>query len=91
MTANKYVAEFGDCNAIRDALLAKPEKKRGKREQVYLDQQERLILAKSLKSMDIIPDIPQPRIKHNVTEAELRKFFVSFGFMSIMKDTWRLV
>ena len=90
-TANQYVAKFGDCDAIRDAILAKPEKNRGKREQVYLEQQERLALAKSLKRMDIIDDIPQPRLRQALAEKELKRFILSFGFMSIMKDTWRLV
>lgn len=90
-TANQYVSEFGDCDAIRAAILAKPEKKRGKREQTYLDQQERLLLAKSLKRMDIIPDIPMPRVRQALTEAELKRFFIKFGFMSIKKDIWRLI
>ena len=90
-TSNDYVSKYGGCDAIRDAILAKPENKRGKREQVYLDQQERLKLAKSLKRMDIVPDVPRPRIRHATDEQALRKFFVSFGFMSLMKDAWRFV
>jgi DNA polymerase-1 len=88
-TANQYVAEYGDCDAIRDAILAK--KKIGKREQTYLDQHERLMLAKSLKRMDIIPDVPRPRIRHGRDEKALKKFFIEYGFMSLMKDAWRLV
>jgi 5'-3' exonuclease len=88
-TANQYVAEYGDCDAIRDAILAK--KKIGKREQTYLDQHERLVLAKSLKRMDIIPNVPRPRFMAPLTEKELRNYFLKFGFASILKDTWRLI
>lgn len=90
-TANQYVAQFGDCDAIREAILEKPEKKRGKREKVYLEQFERLMLAKSLKRMDIVPEVPRPRIRKELSEKELKQFFVEYGFMSLMKDAWRLV
>jgi DNA polymerase-1 len=90
-TANQYVSQYGGCDAILEALLAKPENKRGKREQTYIDQFERLMLAKSLKGMDIIPDIPMPRIKKSLKEEDLKKFFMRFGFMSIKKDIWRLI
>lgn len=89
VTANRYVTEFGDIDAIREALLAK--KKRGKREDTYLEQWERLNLAKSLKRMDIIPDLPRPRVLRGVDEASLREYFVSFGFASLLREASRLV
>lgn len=90
-TANQYVTEYGDCDAILEALQSKPEKKRGKREQTYIDQYDRLMLAKSLKRMDIIPEVPMPRIRHTIDENDLKRFFMKFGFISIKKDIWRLV
>ena len=76
---------------IRAAIEAKPEKKRGKRETAYLEQWERLMLAKSLKSMDVIPDIPMPRMVRPLTEAALREYFVEFGFASILREVPRLI
>jgi 5'-3' exonuclease len=90
-TANQYVTEYGDCDAILAALLAKPEGKRGKKEQTYIDQFDRLRLAKSLKRMDVIQDIPMPRIRRQLNEKDLKRFFLKFGFMSIKKDIWRLI
>lgn len=89
VTACKYVTEYGDIDAIREAILAK--KKRGKKEEVYLEQEERLRLAKSLKRMDIIDDLPMPRIKRKVTKEEVDAVFLEFGFASLLKESWRFV
>ena len=88
-TACKYVAEFGDIDAIRAAIEGK--KKLGKREQTFLDQQPRLKLAKSLKRMDMIPDLPRPRILANFAEADVKRMFLEWGFASLLKDARRFV
>jgi len=90
-TANQYVTEYGDCDAILKALMDKPSGKLGKREQTYIDQFERLMLAKSLKRMDIINGVPIPRLLRQLDTSELKKFFMEFGFLSLAKDTWRLL
>lgn len=87
--ACRYVSQYGDIDAIIEALQSK--KKRGKREDTFLDQEERLRLAKSLKRMDEIPQLPKPRIMHQVTEKDVKQMFIEWGFASLLKDAWRFV
>ena len=87
VNACKYVCEFGDIDAIREALLEK--KKRGKREDTYIAQEERLRLAKSLKRMDVIPDLSMPRVLRNIEKADVEKMFLEYGFASLLKESWR--
>lgn len=87
VNACKYVAQYGDIDAILDALRAKS--KRGKREDTFLEQEEKLRLAKSLKRMDEIPDLPKPRVLHSVTEEDVKTMFLQWGFSSLLKDAWR--
>ena len=89
VTACKYVREYGNIDAILAAIQSK--KKKGKREQVYIEQIPRLRLAKSLKQMDIIPNLPKPRVLRNTTEESMRKFFLDWGFASLLKEAARLV
>ena len=89
VNANKYVSEHGDIDAILEFLRNKPEKKRGKRENDFIEQEERLRLAKSLKTMDIIEDLPMPHVKYKSYEKEIKNMFIEFGFASIMKEAWR--
>ncbi len=88
-TACTYVRKHGDIDAIRVVLEAK--KKRGKKEQMYMDQSARLQLTKSLKQMDIIPNLPKPRIVRQVSEQALKQFFIDWGFISLLKEVRRLV
>jgi DNA polymerase-1 len=88
-TANDYVIKYGDCDNIFSAISEK--EKRGKKEETFLSQFDRLMLAKSLKRMDVIEKFPMPRFIMKPEEKELKKFFLEFGFMSIAKDAWRLV
>lgn len=89
VNASKYVCEYGDIDAILAAL--KEKKKRGKREEVFLQQEERLRLAKSLKQMDVIDELPMPRIKTKLNEEVIKKMFLQFGFASILKEAWRFL
>jgi len=88
-TAYAYVREHGNVDAIIAALQEK--KKRGKREETFLEQIPRLRLAKSLKQMDIIPNVPKPRVLRHTSEEELKQFFIDWGFVSLMKEAVRLV
>jgi DNA polymerase-1 len=87
--ANRYVAEHGNIDSILKFL--KDKEKRGKREDVFIEQEERLRLAKSLKRMDIVPDLPMPRIKRALNEKDVRSMLIEYGFASIMKESWRLI
>jgi len=89
VNACKYVCQFGDIDAILEVLREK--KKRGKREEVFLEQEERLRLAKSLKRMDIIPDLPMPRVKHVANKKDIEKMFIEYGFASLLKEIWRFL
>lgn len=88
-TACQYVREHGDIDAIITVLEAK--KKRGKKEQTFIDQLIRLRLAKSLKQMDMMPNLPKPRALRHNSEESLKQFFIDWGFVSLLKDAWRLV
>jgi DNA polymerase-1 len=88
-TAMKYISEYGDIDAILENL-----KKKGnlsKKEEVFLQQEKRLRLAKSLKRMDVIPDLPMPRIKRNIPIEEVKKIFIEWGFSSLLKDAYRFI
>ena len=87
-TACQYVMEHGDIDAIIAFIESKP--KRGKKEQVLLDQIPRLRLAKSLKQMDILPEVPKPRCPPKDVDA-LKAFFLEWGFASLLKEAARLV
>jgi DNA polymerase-1 len=88
-TSHEYVRKYGTVENIIDAIKAK--EKRSKKEQVLLENIPRLMLAKSLKRMDYIPNIPKPRVLRNYDQKELEKYFLSFGFASLLRDAWRLV
>ena len=91
VTSRKYVQQYGDVEAIVDAIKAKS--KPTKREQSLLDSLPRVWLAKSIKQMDRVPSaqLPKTRICHATNEAELRQYFLDFGFASLLHDTRRLV
>ena len=89
-TACKYVEEFGSIDNIIKALEAKPASKRGKKEQVFLDQIPRLRLARSLKQMDILPSVPKPKCLPKDSK-KLKQFFLDWNFASLLKEVPRLV
>lgn len=89
--ASKYIREYGDCDKVIAALQAKPEKKRGKKEQAFLEHLDRLRVARSLKKMDAIPFIPKLRIQKARSEKALCKLFIKYGFASMMKKAAWLV
>lgn len=87
-TASDYVTELGGIDAIIAHIQSKD--KRSKKEQTLLDQIPRLRLAKSLKRMDILPEVPKPRCPPR-DEDTLKKFFLEWGFASILKEASRLI
>jgi DNA polymerase-1 len=88
VTACKYVREFGTVENIIEAIKAKP--KQGKKEQKLLSSIPRVLLAKSLKRMDVIPNIPRPRVLKKYDDKELERYFLNFRFASLLKEIWRL-
>jgi len=89
VTALKYAKEYGDIDSIIKAVEAK--EKKSKKEQVLLESIPRLRLAKSLKAMDVIQGLPKPRVCRDVNAAALEKYFLEWGFASLLKESWRLV
>lgn len=87
-TACKYVGEFGNIESIIKALEAK--EKRGKKEQTFLEQLDRLALARSLKQMDVLPTVPKPTCLPKDPD-KLKKFFLDWSFASLLKEVPRLV
>jgi DNA polymerase-1 len=89
--ASKYIREYGDMDAVIAAIEAKPEKKRGKKEQALLDNVEVIRLAKSLKQMDMVPFPPKLRFTKQYKQKSLEALFMKYGFKNLMNDVWRLV
>jgi 5'-3' exonuclease len=88
-TTFKYVREFGGIAAIKAALTGR--EKLGKKEQTFIDSQDRLALAASLKRMDVVEGVPKPRVTRKIDQGRLDGFFLRFGFASLLKESWRLV
>jgi DNA polymerase-1 len=89
VTTCKYVREHGGLDAVLEAVRAKGKK--SKKEEVLLANEPRMRVARSLKQMDIVPDLPRPRVMEQRGKKELESFFMEHGFLSLMKDSWRLV
>ena len=88
VTACKYVQQYGDVEAVIAAVQAK--EKRSKKEEVLLNSIPKVRLARSLKAMDIVPNLPKPRCVP-MNEDALKQYFLKWGFASLLKETWRLV
>lgn len=88
VSACKYVNEYGGVESVISAIQAK--EKKSKKEQVLLDSIPKLRLARSLKAMDIVPNIPKLRSTSKDAVA-LEKYFLTWGFASLLKEIPRLV
>jgi len=88
VTACKYIQQYGNLEAIIEAI--KNKTKRSKKEEELLNSIPKVRLAKSLKSMDIIPDLPKLKCEAK-DEEKLKKYLLDWGFVSLIKDSWRLV
>ena len=89
VTAVNYIREYGTMEDVITAVQAKAKK--SKKEEVLLQQIAKARLAKSLKKMDIIAQLPKPRTTKNYTAAELEAFFLDVGFASMLKEIPRLI
>lgn len=88
VTAIKYVKEYGNLENTITAVQAK--EKKNKREEVLLASIPKVRLARSLKAMDIIPNVPKPKCMPMDAKA-LEQYFLQWGFASLLKEIWRLV
>ena len=82
-TAGDYIRKYGSIENILAAIQALPKK--GKKEQKLLDSVPRVELARSLKRMDEIPNIPMPRCAPRDYQGLYDKF-LELGFMSLLRD-----
>ena len=87
-TACDYVRQYGTIDAIIEAVRAKDKK--SKKEQMLLDNLPRVALARSLKKMDDIPNIPMLVYPHKESQPLYQKF-LELGFMSLLRDVRLLV
>jgi 5'-3' exonuclease len=87
-TAGDYIRQHGSVDKILESI--KGQKKISKKEQKLLDSVPRFELAKSLKSMDDIPDLPRLKCDKRDQQA-LKDIFFKYGFVSILKDVYLLV
>ena len=89
VTTYKYVREYGGMDAVIAAVSAKAKK--NKKEQAMVDSVPRMVLARSLKKMDAVPELPRPRIMEPRDPKALEKYFLEHGFASLLKEVRRLV
>jgi 5'-3' exonuclease len=89
ITANKYLIQHGNISNIRNFLLS--QEKKSKKEVDFLGSQDRIALALSLKQMDKVPFVPRLRTKGPFEKSKVEKFFLTYGFASLIKDIGRLI
>ena len=88
-TTFKYVAEFGDMDSVITAVQAKP--KRTNREESLLSHIERVRIARSLKQMDIVPNLPELMYNGDFNVNAIKSIFAKFGFVKLMREADWLV
>jgi len=86
--ALKLIQQYGNIDGVLAGLRAKT--KRGKKEQAVLDHEERLRLARSLKQMDTVDDLPSLRCARR-QKKPFYDWLTQFKFDSLKEDAWRLV
>lgn len=92
VTSLKYVKEHGTVETLITFLQAKQN--RSKKEDALVGCVDRLTVAKSLKSMDIVPELPQIDRESNLktlNKKELHDFFIQNGFVTLMTSEGRLL
>ena len=89
ITANKYLIQHGNISNIRNFLLS--QEKKSKKEVDFLNSQDKIALALSLKQMDKVPFVPRLRTKGPFEKSRVEKFFLTYGFASLLKDIGRLI
>mgnify|MGYP006293516685 FL=1 len=86
-TALKLVQEFGDIDAIFEGLEKREKIK--KKEQLILNSKPLVRLAKSLKKMDYIENIPSVKIAPR-NEIAMTEWFGQYNFNMLIPEAWRL-
>ena len=86
-TAISLIKEYGNIDNVINSL--KLMEKRKKKEQAILDYEKRVRLAYSLKKMDIINNLPQPRCANRSSQS-LLEWFKQFKFESLYESSIRL-
>jgi DNA polymerase-1 len=86
--AVKFIKEYGDLDGVFNGIKAK--EKRKKKEQSVLDHHERVMIAKSLKQMDVVDGLPSYRSAPRKVEP-IKEWFRNYMFNSLIIDAWRLV
>lgn len=82
-TALKYVQQYGTLEQVLLAIEQKTEK--SKKEHALLSFKERLILAKSLKQMDVVQELPSlSQDTRTLDRKALQGFFIKNGFASLL-------
>jgi DNA polymerase I len=82
-TTGEYMRQYGSYENIMAAIKAKP--KLSKREQTFLASGPRFALARSLKQMDEVAQVPMPRCDPRDYKV-LHQKFIELGFISILKE-----
>ena len=88
VTACKYVRDYGDVESIIKVVESK--EKRSKKEQALVESIPKLRLARSLKAMDFIENIPKPMCLGK-DAVKLEEYFLTWGFASLLKEIPRLI
>lgn len=89
ITALKYIKQYGTLENVLKAVEEKQEK--NKKEIALLSFRERLFVARSLKQMDIVENLPEIKEKTECEKDKLKNFFIENGFASLLLDVGRLV
>jgi len=87
-TAGDHIREYGCIENIVAAVQAKPKKT--KKDQVLLESEARWKLARSLKQMDEIPNLPRPHCCAKEYDPLYQKM-MDLGCVSLLKDIKLLI
>jgi 5'-3' exonuclease len=82
-TSGDYIRQYGSFENIVEAVKAKT--KLSKKEQTLLASIPRFMLARSLKSMDVVEQVPMPHCPPMDSQVLYQKF-IELGFMSLLKE-----
>lgn len=88
-TSQDYIKQYGTVENVIQAVQSKSKK--SKKEETLLQYLPRIALAKSLKSMDMVPLAPKPKLTKSYSANELRAYFLTVGFHSLMSNADKLV
>lgn len=87
-TSLDYVRKYGNTDAVIAAVQALPKK--SKKEQKLLESIPRIRMARYLKAMAMVPDVPMPACGPKEKEP-LYQAFLDLGFVSLLQDIKLLI